>query len=305
MMPQPPWRAICKTGAWFLFWFVLLDVATTCLFRLPADPDQRPTTVQQYFSYGLSVESKIKRVLGAGPEQAAQIASIGWPRTIQQQQADSRRLEPNSLRIVAYGQSFTQDVLTELQPMLPEATFAFIGGPAAPLNFAYARYLDDRSSIRADVVILGMVAANVPAVTTLAHMTGNFEAPFPFTYPRYVWNGSSCDLIRPLVNGPDELRETLADPVRRQAWLAQLKTYDADYSSLMFRESMLDWSTAGRLLRRAWGHHALRNRLAKVHDATGFRQDCPAILETKWILSQFAAQVRRRRRSRRAAVQLA
>ena len=104
-MPQPPWREICKTGAWFLFWFALLDGATTYLFRLPADPDQRPTTLQQYFSYGLSVESKIKRVLGAGPEQAAQIASIGWPRTVQQQQADSRRLEPSSLRIVALTMS--------------------------------------------------------------------------------------------------------------------------------------------------------------------------------------------------------
>ena len=58
-------------------------------------------------------------------EQDAPIAMVGWARTQQELQSTPRSWMPKTLRIAAYGQSFTQHVFHELEPLMPQASFVF------------------------------------------------------------------------------------------------------------------------------------------------------------------------------------
>ena len=66
------------------------------------------------------------------------------------------------------------------------------------------------------VQILGVLASSLPRMLSLSGITTSFEAPMPFTFPRYrLGPGGELVAEQPLITSPEELRDP--DRVRRVA----------------------------------------------------------------------------------------
>src|ERR1700722_1917978 len=63
---------------WTIVALIGIDGAVGVAFRLPADPRHAPSSLQNYFDYGRSIEGKLRRLVGSTPEQDAAIVSAGW-----------------------------------------------------------------------------------------------------------------------------------------------------------------------------------------------------------------------------------
>ena len=96
------------------------------------------------------------------------------------------------------------------------------GGPAAPLNHSYACFVRriEAKRYRESIQILGILASSIPRMETISGLTTSFEAPEPFTYPRYSLtpNGHLMGYM-PSITSEEDLRGALANPMKWQVFL--------------------------------------------------------------------------------------
>ncbi len=275
---------------WTIGSLVLMDVAADLAFRPPLDP-RRASSLQRYFDYGRSIEGKLRREVGSTPEQDAPIVKAGW---LNDCDIATSNL-PGKLTFDIYGMSFSEQIADQMVRLDPGLVSQSFGGPAAPINHSYACFVRrvEAKRHRAPIQILGILASSIPRMETISGLTTSFEAPEPFTYPRYSL-ASDGHLVGylPSIASEEDLREALANPVKWRAFLNELATHDAFYAPLVFRADIFDHSVLARMIRRGWGQRVSRARTTALRAADGL-SDAPDIAPVlRAVLIDFADRAR-------------
>lgn len=268
----------------------LADITLSRWYAMPQSNLVMPTALQQYFDYGRSVEGKLRRMAGTSLQTGAALAQQGWlapaPVSTLAATAASARLAaaPDGLqrtggattaqavRVAVYGQSFTMqiaDLLPQLEPRWHIVRRQ--GAPAAPLSHSYAAYRADTDQPHADVILVGILASSLPRLVSLSNMTAWFEAPTPYTYPRYRLADGTLQAQAPLIGSYAELRRALQQPAAWRAFANQLRASDAAYDGALFESDWLDHSLLARLARRGYGQRHLQQLEQRYHGSDGFR----------------------------------
>lgn len=208
----------------------------------------------QYFEYGRSVPGKLARWQET-PGARGNLFDVAWRPDILAQSQAAFSAEPEDIGPVLrnYGMSFSHHIVQAAVAEDPGLRDDEHGGPAAPPNFTFALFEEDRANRRrGDIVVLGILSSSVPALAALSNRTWVFEQPAPFTYPVYRPEGAG-DLrrIEPLVNSAGAERGLAGDPALAGAWRDQLRAQDAFYGPLTFGLPALDASPFLRLVRRS------------------------------------------------------
>ena len=280
-------RRVLAACVFALVGLVMIDVGIGLFFRMPTSPQTVPSALQQYFDYGRSVESKLRRMIGATTENTALIAKAGW--LDEQTRVFSAPL-PGKIHIAVYGQSFAFRMTEALE--LLDSRFQVVatpGGPAAPLSHSYAAYRADTGNNLPDIVIIGVFASSLRNVLSLTNMTSAFAAPAPFTYPRYRLENGSLVTVEPRVRSLLDLRRALNEPETWMAFIEQLRAEDLAFDPLLFESDMLDHSSLARLARRAYGQRRIKLLEQRYHGKNGFSNNDGLLDVSKAILGDIAS----------------
>jgi hypothetical protein len=286
-------RDALVVAAWTLLFLAALDVAVNLAFRPPDDPRIKPTSqFVSYFNFGWSIESKLRRAVGPSDESTAPLMKAGWVETDVELARHIPEPPEGSLVVSCYGMSFSNQIATLLPEFEPTVHLRLFGGPSAPANHSYATYQLDKGR-SSQVVILGVLSSSVASLLTNTGMTWQFEAPAPYTYPRYILREEGLNAEWPMVRSLADLRRTLADDSAWAAFRDQVRQSDAFYNAFLFRGNLSDRSVLVRMLRRAVAQRWQASQTALVHGPDGFVESSPAVAELREIVSAFAASVRR------------
>ena len=275
-----------------LLFLACMDAAVNLLFPYPQDPHAIPSSLERYFEYGRSVEGKLPRIVGPTDETTAPIAFAGWLHPEDWEVQPSTPEKEDGILIAVYGMSFAADLGDSVCALDGRFTMRFIGGPAAPPNFAYAAYELDRGHHEGKVAVLGILASSLRGMMTLTGMTWNFEQPFPFTYPRYTVSEGVLEAEWPRIRSLPELRVALEDPVEWRLFVNQLAEHDVYYTPLLFEESVLDYSGIVRMLRRAWAQRRNLWIVDSIHGPGGFSSSAPFVPALNEMIAEFAEACR-------------
>jgi hypothetical protein len=247
-----------------------------------------------FFEYGRSIEGKLARTVGTSDATASLVAAAGWRVPPLGSNAPTWPREGSDLLVAVYGQSFSGQVGEELARLDPTVTLRKWGGPAAPPNAAYGLYLADRGPHQANVVILGVLASEVARMDSTSAINTQFEAPAPYTYPKFLTDGSGgLATVELGVRTLAELREVLADPARRDSLRDAMRRDDPYFAPFLFDRNLLDSSALVRMVRRAAAHHHIRAVDDRSHALSGFMDDAPVIATLRLLVVEFAASARR------------
>jgi hypothetical protein len=207
----------------------------------------------RYFEYGRSVPGKLARWQDH-PGTPGNLMHVAWrSEMIAHSKAKFEAETPGSRPVIrSYGMSFVNNILQAAAEQKPDLVLDLHSGPAAPPNFTYAVFEEDRSNRRTgDIAVLGLLSSSVPAMAALSNSTWMFEQPAPFTYPIYRPEGEGLVRIDPLINSQDNFLALNSDSTAYHAWQAQLTTEDGFYAPQTFGFSGLDASPFTRLARRS------------------------------------------------------
>jgi hypothetical protein len=279
---------------WILIFLFVFDVLINFLFPYPTDPRiTSPGQLNVYFEYGRSVEGKLSRMIGPTDESSAAIAQAGWldPENWRKSNLPVSRAPGKDLLIAIYGMSFSNNVGAAMAEMNSRLAIRGIGGPAAPPNHSFAAYTLDRGRHQADVVILGILASSVKALRTMNGMTWQFEAPAPYTYPRYFVEAGKLKAIWPNILSLAQLRAAFQNRQQWDTYITQLREYDQFFNSFLFQRNLLDNSVIVRLIRRAWAQRHQMMMTNQSHGPTGFNPELEIPL-LRAIVADFAATVK-------------
>jgi hypothetical protein len=283
-------RGVLMTCAWMLLCLIVLDMVIGRAFVIPSDTRSKPGAMAQYFNYGRSIDGKIARMIGRDEAHSAPILEAGWI------DRDCRHVAaPSSAPrrgLTIYGMSFTNHIADQLQQLDPRFTITRYAGPAASPNHSYACFqtVQRTGPDPNRVQVLGVLASSLPRMLSLTGASTTFEAPQPFTFPRYeIDSRGGLFAIEPAVRSPADVR----NPTKWAAFEAQLDQQDAFYDPVQYGGQWADKSVFLSLLRRAYAQAEMRRRSARlINDGAQYRADLGPPLRA--MLVSFARQVRAR-----------
>ncbi|MEM7768690.1 MAG: hypothetical protein AAF253_14590 [Pseudomonadota bacterium] len=250
-----------------LLMLALMDAGVAAVLHT-AEAQGRLGGLVQYFEYGRSVPGKLQR-WKERPDMPGNLYEVAWRRNIIADSAEdfAGEVSDASSTVRAYGMSFVNNILRQAVELDSDLGVDIHSGPAAPPNFTYALFLEDRTNRRpGDIVVLGVLASSIPAMAAMSNRSWLFEQPAPFTYPVFRPSGDELERIDPLVSSAAEERALAETPKHAAAWRQQMAEEDAFASPFSFGAPVLDHSPFARLARRslAIGHidRTERNLLA-------------------------------------------
>jgi hypothetical protein len=289
---QPTLRSVLTIALVTLVSLVVLDVAVGLATRMPRDPRERPNTLQRYFDYGRSVESKLRMRVGETIETSTPVIGAGWlesPEPVAQAKQPSA---PGKVLLAVYGQSFTHQAADLLVETDPRFELRKLGGPAAPLAHSYTMYQQDRREHDAQVAVIGIVAGTLPMLVTMTPMTVMFEDPYPYTYPRYFLRDGKLESYQPQLRSFAGLRAALDDPQQWKRFETDLRDHDLAYDDFVFEADWLDYSTLGRAVRRGYAQKQMRAAVARYVSPHGLRNQDGLVDTATALLLEFAKTAR-------------
>ncbi len=282
-------RAVLVTGGWALLALAVIDAAVQIVFPMPSDARKRPSSIAQYFHYGLSTDAKLAQMLGPTDALSTPVTVAGWI------DRECRSASPPPVRdqlgITFYGMSFTGHVAAQLRKIDPGLAVSTYGGPGAPLNHSYACFRSVTANAKDgnQVQVIGVLASAVAQMLTIGGLTTSFESPAPFTYPRYHLDGDRLTSVEPLVRSPADLR----DPEKMAAYRAQMAQEDVFFDPLLMNASPLDHSITVALVRRAYAQAEARKVIRNlVGDGKSFSDNADIGPVMRAMLLDFARTVR-------------
>lgn len=282
-------RATLSTCGWTAAFLLLFDAAAGWFFAVPSDPRQQAPALANYFDYGRSVAGKLERLVGADDARSAPIVRAGW--IDRECTRPPRPAPPGKIGVTVYGMSFTQHVARAMHALDPRIHPDNRAGPGAPLSHSVACADAVRVAGRDPnrIRIVGVLGSSLDRLLTLGGLTTSFEAPMPFTFPRYrLAEGGNLTVEQPLVRGPDGFR----DRKQREAYFRQLAADDLFYERWLMEADPADHSVVGRMLRRAWAQREAQRRLTR-HVLPDGRHLSPEVAEiAARLLLRFAQSAR-------------
>jgi hypothetical protein len=272
--PALPSRSTVRIALWVLVWLAVIDFGVNLAFG-SAPASGNPSALYRYFEYGRSVEGKLRRTI-TDPKGAGLIHAAGWIEAEKLKALPDRPSEGADRLVAVYGQSFAFNAAKEVARQDGRITLRLVGGPSAPPNHSFAAYQSDTARQRADVVVVGVLSSSIGRMGSLSGLIPGFENPAPYTYPRYSLVDSKLVPEWPLIRSEAEFRNAFSgrSPLWEQ-FTRQLAASDRGYSDFVFKETVWDWSSIVRLIRRGWVSHR-QSYDTGVYDAVeGFRPDSP------------------------------
>lgn len=270
----------------------VMVIALDCLVALGltwAQNGNRLGSLVQYFDYGRSVPGKLKNWV-ATPGEPGNLFNTAWRSDViaASDAAFADETNPDAPRLRSYGMSFVNHILEAATRQRPDIHWDNHSGPAAPPNFTFAIFLDDRHNRRpGDTVVLGILSSSVPGMAALSNRSWNFEQPAPFSYPIFQPEGEQgLRRIEPLVNSAAAERNALQGG--NADWYAQLHREDAFVSPITFGGQILDQSPFLRLVRRSLA----KTHVDKVRQAVQSGQDYPYADALQRMIREFANTAR-------------
>jgi len=278
-----------KLISWAILFITIISIAIYSLFQ-PAENNQAENLLQRYFNYGRSIESKLFRQVSDSNENAADIAKAGWFQAKNKELTISRNQQHRAIYI--YGMSFSNNI-GEILAQEKALSIQVFSGPGAPLNHSYAYYKRHQPNKENDIVILGILASSLAKLTTVTHMTSNFEAPAAHFYPRYILNDTGfLTAVNPPVDTLEGLRSSMYQQKKWHKITQHLRKYDAYFSPVLFHQNLTDNIVYLNLIKRALSQKYSRDILNNYHDKKGFKNTDNLIEISQKIISDFAVQVR-------------
>lgn len=278
-----------KITGGFLGFIVLFEILINGMFPYPQDPQNTsPGGLKLYFDYGRSTEGKVRRQLGTSNQNSAPIAQAGW---LDPKDWQTRPSKPNIKQgtlAAIYGMSFADDVGKAIKQINPRITTRNIGGPAAPPNHSFAAYSLDRKNHNADIVIWGILASRVPALSAMSGMTSGAEVVAPFTFPKYYLEQGDLKAIWPSIDSLETLRLAKQNQTKWQAFETQLQNNDKFYNTFSFQQNLLDRSAVARMIRRAWTQNHKSQTINQIHTSKGFNDTWEGIPVLNEMIKEFA-----------------
>ena len=286
-----PVRDGIRVAIWFVIGLVAIDVLINNIFAYPSDPQIKSASrLSAYFEYGRSSVGQLARLTRADPSKTAPITLTGWydPLLIQESPSDVRKPI-----ITFYGMSHTVRLGAALGRTSDRFSPRIVGAPGASTNWSYGAYLRDRGGSKSRAVVLGLMSANLPMITTMSPMTWNFEFPMPYTADRFYIEEDHLRVVHPPYTSFEQYIETFYDKAKWEAALDVFAMNDSMYNSLIINANIFDHSSLLRLVRRAYGQFFLRNMRKNVLDQTGFRPESEQIQVARLMVRDFARLARR------------
>jgi hypothetical protein len=253
-------RAILSICGWTTAFLLLFDATAGGVFAVPHDPRRQPPSLANYFDYGRSVSGKLERLVGTDDARSAPIVLAGW--IDRECIRPPRAAPPGGVGVTVYGMSFTQHVAGAMHVLDPRIRPTNYAGPGAPLSHSVACADAVREAGRDPnrIRVVGVLGSSLDRLLTLGGLTTSFEAPMPFTFPRYrLAAEGNLTVEQPLIHGPEGLR----DPKQREAYFRQLAAGDLFYDRWQMEADPVDYSVVGRMLRRAWAQSEAQRRLTR------------------------------------------
>jgi hypothetical protein len=266
------------------------DLAVGIIARPPADPSVEPNGIVRYFGYGESIEGKLRRQLGPTPDKDAPILKAGWIDT----ECTSAPTSAGARGVTVYGMSFSQRVAAQLATLAPELHVTSFGGPGAPPNHSYAcfRIRQERNLDHNGTQVLGILAGSLRRTAATSGLGTSFEAPQPFTFPRYVLRDNQLRAIEPPVSNQAGLRGTLRSHQTWREYVTQLAAQDPFVSPALANHDLLDYSMTARMLRRAWGQRHIADITARLRGGGDYDGDPTLMPALRAMVLDFAQRAR-------------
>lgn len=281
---------------------IALDIAVAVVLASVA-----PQSLVRFFDYGRSVPGKLAQWQN-DPGMPGNLQDLAWRDPLLERSAAAFAAETSSAEspnagdpgteaagigpvVRGYGMSFSNQILTAAAQAMPAFRLDLHAGPAAPANFSFATFLDDRPNRReGDVVVLGIVASNLTALGSFSNRTWSFEQPAPYTYPVFRPDPEGPGLLRedPLVTS--HAAERALAPEAAAAWRAQLRR-DALHTHAAFALPVLDHSPFARLVRRALAIGAIGAGESRIR-ANPETGELPYAVILRRIVTEFAEVAR-------------
>ena len=256
-----------------LLWFaggvvavlVAFELVVATLFSMPPDARQPQGTLERYFSYGYSIEAKLRRAVGKPGQQPVNIVRAGWGPSELYTPPDS--WQDSDTRIVFYGMSFTNHIAEQFELLSPDVSIVTRAGPAAPLNHSYMLFEMDPWRGEADHVVVGILSSSLPYMQGLSGLGFMPESPAPYTFPKFEIQDGQLHRVDPVITNLDDFARTFrANSDRWQEHLRRLAAHDDYWDSLTVRASLADQSALARLARRAWASRTIDRATARAFD---------------------------------------
>ena len=281
--------SIIPTGIWYLFFLVVFDIVINLLFPYPSNPEKiSPGTLNRYFEYGRSIEGKISRMVDSPEQSSSSLVQAGWLKGKTWSEQPVRPNSSSDLLIATYGMSFSNRVSRAIQNIDPRIALRLIAGPASPPNHSFAAYTLERGQHQADVVIWGILASSVKGLSSMNSATWQFEAPAPFTYPKYIVKDGQLKAIWPHMQTLSELYVAMENKQQWNEFAAQLREHDRYFNSFLFYQNPLDYSAMVRLIRRAWAQKHQEKIVNKIYSSDGFKLESEEITALRLMVTNFA-----------------
>ncbi len=254
-------RHAARIFGWTLVFLVLADLFVAVFLDKAA-----PGALVRFFDYGRSVPGKIAEWKTRADTPGNLLTAAWRPEMLTASAAKFRDEAEEARHLRIYGMSFVNHIADAAVARRPGLVLDSHSGPAAPPNFTYSMFLQDRPNRRAgDVAVLGVLSSSVAAMASFSNRVWSFEQPAPFTYPVFLPDGAEgLRAIEPVIETLEQEKTLASNPQLRARWRAQLRAQDALYSPAAFALPLADLSPFARLVRRAWATAAIRDRSAAV-----------------------------------------
>ena len=275
-----------------LWWFAGLVVTLTAfeitvntLFSIPEGAQQPSGSLEKYFNYGLSTESKLDRTVGESGSESAAIIRAGWIPTELYGPDENWQDAPH--RVIFYGMSFTNRAADHLAKLMPTASICTRAGPGAPFNHSYAMFQSDPYRDQADTVVIGILSSSLPYMQTISGISYSFESPSPFAFPKYEsHDGKTIDVTNPIIQSRDEFIEAYREQTTEwDVFKDQLRIEDAFWDGFVFNESITDRSALFRLARRAWASKQADDVRSNIYTSSGYDLSQPSLSAVPLLIS--------------------
>src|ERR1035437_163340 len=283
-------RVATRLGIWIAVGLAAFDILINIVFAYPSDPKNiNPSRLQTYFEYGPSTDAQLARMTRPDSAQTAPITLAGWYNPLT---AEENKEAPSRPIVTFYGMSHAVQLAHAITRISNAYTPRGGGAPGATTNWAYGAYLRDRGGGKSRAVVLALMSANLPMITTMSPMTWNIGFPMPYTEDRFFIDNDKLRVIHPPYDSFEQYVDAFSDPAKWSAVSDIFAKYDTMYSPFIRQASFLDHSSLFRLVRRAYGQRLERSTRAAVLDQTGFRPDSEQIKVARAIVREFAQHAR-------------
>jgi hypothetical protein len=274
-------------AGWMVAFLIVLDQGVSLGLKLSITPPK----VRSFFNYGHSIQWKMQSLLGPTDQSTPPMARIGWldspvlPRPVRKPASDRDPV------VTFYGNSFTHRFAHAMIRIEPRVTVCSGGAPNAAPNHSYALFERNPGRARSDVVVLGVLAANVTGVLSRGY-TWAFDSPPPYTQPLMKIHEGRLVEEWPVVQSLQEFRKCLFDDQRWKQFSDDIAPSDPFFDHFLFDGSVTDASVICCLVRKAWGQFRRQQVLGRTHKPDGFIRESETIRVLTKLLVKFGTDVR-------------